>query len=680
MEYLGRVGRYRREGIVAALLLGIGLALGVLFAPLHINGVDDGLYMYQANILLHGGLPYRDYLLHDAPPGNYWHALLLWLFGNDILVLRLALIPFKAALLPAIYLLARPLVPRGPAALAALAVPIMDTTVSYWVPHVAINALALAVGAVGALSCWQRRPHPGWLVLSGLLLGGALEFKQNLGLFALAGAGLWLLEPGLVPAAGPAPGGRQRAILAGLRILAWVGVGGGTLWLVRAHLDDPGVLLIQVAPISALAGWVGLREWRARAEAGGAPVRAVIGRVLALGLGVAITTLPWLIAGLLVLDPQTLLTGLIFGPAGLANAWFAGLAPPALQVWMLLAVVVSGPAVCAAAFWLSRRPRLQRYGPLLVWGAPAVWGGGLLLWAVQQAGISAEHPLADLIGRVVDPLLAGASGSWVYLNLLVVGPALLLVAREAATPRTAHARLLLISGTLLTLEMYPMLGPAHANWCFQLLLPLAAWLGWRAAGWLQRLPAPAIQRQGQRATLVVLGLLPVLVVASWLESYAGQYIDLPASLRTGHLTRTDLVPLNLPHFHLLGGAHTRDFLQQAVSLIDRETQPGEPILCHLRLMVFYVAAERPAATSNPYASPDTTNLDEGRRLRAELEQKHVRFVLANSAIFAQPDPQDWFAQDGRWLTPARDYITANFTQTASIGDWRIWERPALDAR
>jgi hypothetical protein len=343
-------------------------------------------------------------------------------------------------------------------------------------------------------------------------------------------------------------------------------------------------------------------------------------------------------------------------------------------------MAASGAAVCAGACWLSRRPRLQRAGPLLVWGALAVWGGGLLLGAAQQAGISADHPLADLLGRVIDPLLAGASDSWLYLNLAVVGPALLLIAREAATPRTAQVRLLLISGTLLTLEMYPMLIPAHANWCFQLLLPLAAWLGWRAAARLQRLAAPAIQRRVQGAPLAVLGLLPVLVVASWLESYAGQYIDLPASLRGGQLVRTDLVPLNLPHFHLLGVAHTRDFLQQAVSLIDRETQPGEPILCHLRLMVFYVAAERPAATSNPYASPDTTDLDEGRRLRAELEQKHVRFVLANSAVFAQPDPQDWFAQDGRWLTPARDYITANFTQTASIGDWRIWQRPALDAR
>src|SRR5215213_7046684 len=133
----------RVDVIIMFMLFVVGFLLALSVTLLWLNVYDDGLYMYQANVILHGGVPYRDYLMHDPPLGNLWHALLLSLFGNDLLVLRLAILPFKALMLPAVYALARPLVPRLPASLAALAVPVADTTNVYMVAHVAINALAL---------------------------------------------------------------------------------------------------------------------------------------------------------------------------------------------------------------------------------------------------------------------------------------------------------------------------------------------------------------------------------------------------------------------------------------------------------------------------------------------------------------------------------------------------------
>src|SRR6476660_4015919 len=82
-------GRLARAdwGIILGLLF-VGLALALIVAPQWLDPQDDGLYMHQAPIIMQGGSPYRDFLLHDAPLGNVWHALLLSLFGYDALVLR----------------------------------------------------------------------------------------------------------------------------------------------------------------------------------------------------------------------------------------------------------------------------------------------------------------------------------------------------------------------------------------------------------------------------------------------------------------------------------------------------------------------------------------------------------------------------------------------------------------
>src|SRR5205814_9040370 len=230
--------KHVERGIVCALFV-IGFGLALFVAPQWVSTPDDGLYMYQANVIMRGGVPYRDFLLHDGPLGSAWHALLLTIFGNDVLVLRLAVLPFKAALLPAIYLLARPLVPRVPALLASLIVPITDSSTRYTVAHVAINALSLGVIVVVLLAAWRRRPHPAWLVSAGFLLAIITGFKQNMGLYLFAGAALWLLDPDHVMPVwkrsglgdNPQPRGGNW-----LRIIAWGAAVLNVVWLTRAQL------------------------------------------------------------------------------------------------------------------------------------------------------------------------------------------------------------------------------------------------------------------------------------------------------------------------------------------------------------------------------------------------------------------------------------------------------------
>src|SRR5215204_810837 len=170
-------GQARTEWLIAGALFLLGLGLAGVLAPLWLHVEDDGLYMYQANSILLGGMPYRDFLHHDPPLGSVWHALLLAVFGNDVLSLRLGVLPFKAILLPAVYLLSRPLLPRSP----ALVVPVVDTNLTYTVAHVAVNALGCAVAVVLLLAAWLRRPGPAWLVAAGVGLGIMTGFKQNMG-------------------------------------------------------------------------------------------------------------------------------------------------------------------------------------------------------------------------------------------------------------------------------------------------------------------------------------------------------------------------------------------------------------------------------------------------------------------------------------------------------------------
>lgn len=624
----------RREWAICLTLFLIGAALAALLAPLQLDPLDDGLYMYQATSLLHGALPYRDFAMHDAPLGNLWQAFLLLLFGRDLLVLRLAMIPFKAVLLPFVYLLARPLVPRRPAILAALMVPAMDLPMNYNVPHVALNALAFTLGALLVLRMWQQQPRFAWLLLAGALIGLATGFKQNMGLYLLAGTGLWLLDTSPYV----------------LRLAAWGGVFGAALWLVHDHLQ-PVVLLTLIVPIGALLVQAALsRSTTARDTS----IRLPVMQLAAVGCGFLATTLPWFLWYGLQVGLGTLINGLIIGPSRLATVWFAPLSPPASQFWLFLALCLGAGVVITLLALLSRQPAPSRWTTLWLWGS-------LLISVVLLLSSSTSR---DIVSK-------GIAYTVRYANIWVFWSAFLLSLRLSAGMIGRHIRLLLITAPLFALALYPQMRHIYAVWILPLFLPVAVWMLWHGAGLLaQQLPAPR-QAYFYRALLVALLVIPLLGGDNILRAWLLQFVDLPQSLAQRRLVDMPLVALDLPHVHLVGTPQQRDFYWRTMATINAHSDAGAPIYSFVHQTILYTILDRSSGVKNTLPVPELT-LTDGVQLRDQLIHSQVNVIVVDATAATDDglSATDWPV----WAAPIVEYLNTNFMRGAPSSYGSIWLR------
>jgi hypothetical protein len=670
-----------RDVLIMVALFLLGLVMSLAVAPLRLDMQDDGLYMHQANTLLRGGVPYRDYLLHDPPLGNAWHALMLSLFGNDVLVLRLAALPFKALLLPAVYALTRPLVPRSPALLAALVVPVTDTSSFYTVAHVAVNALGVGFVAVLFLMLWARHPEgtrrPVWLLAAGMALGVMAGFKQNMGLYLLAAAALWLIDPksssGLqVPGSefkdNQKPETRNQKPSRWLLSAMWGTAVASVLWLVHQRVDFT-VLVSLVLPVVALA----VAALRSRDELD-TPLRAVLLRWALLLAGFAATALPWFAWAILGAGWPAVVNGLFVVPSQLSEIWFAPLRPPVAEFWWLLGLYAAGILVAAAALALTRFWTLDfgfwtasRNNPKSKIQSPKSG----LAWAVMLCWFA----VLGLLTPLVQSTTTGLIYTWLYFNVLLFWPAFLLIERLPAGQMRTHARLLLLTAAFLALEMYPQLRRIQANWCLPLFLPLAAWVMWEATQALRRIASPAASRLTHAIPALAVALLPILAIWWVLDWRLSQFVDLPATLRTRQLALVSWKQLNLPHFHLWDTPDNYAFYHRIVGAITSRTTPGEPIYCFYRPVALYLATGRPPAVRNVYAPPETT-VEDAEEMRDEIAQANVRIILVNDYALEPDGPRDVFfpARVVSWPLPIRDYIVSNYHEVEDFGEWSLWER------
>lgn len=640
----------RTDWVILAALFLTGLALALIVTVQWFDPADDGLYLHQAGIIMRGGVPYRDFMLHDAPLGNAWHALLLSLFGYDALVLRLAVLPFKALMLPAVYALARPLVPRLPALLAALVVPIIDNNTYYTVAHVALNAEALVLVVVLMLAMWIRHPHWLWLAGAGALLGVTTGIKQNMGLYLLAASALWLLDPQPDDARNMDEAESRRVTW--VRRVTWTLAVASVLWLVKAT-PDIWVYVSLVLPVAALA----LAAIPRRAAGSGA-LRRLLRRWGALLAGLALTTLPWLAWVVAGAGLSAVWNGLVVVPGGLSAVWFLGLRRPAPEFWWLAGLYLGGIAVAAGLLALGRLARLGRWLAPVVWAGLALWGLGLIF-------------LSPLPGMTSTGLIY----TWLYFNLLAFWPLFVMVERLPFCLERSHARLLLVTAVFLALEMYPQLRRINANWCFVLFLPLAAWGLWRAAGALRDLAPEGASMRIKAAPAVAICLLPALAILWTFGWRAAQIYDLPASAQSGRPVPVQWVSLDLPSFHLLESPQNRDYYHRVNDAITSRTRPGEPVYCLYRQIGFYISSGRPPAVGDVYAPPGSTQ-QEATTIRDEMERAGVRVVLVDNEILDPTGLKDYLlpGRPAPWAIPLRDYLVANFHQVEPLDKWSLWER------
>ncbi len=174
---LGRASRL----LVVALVTGAVAAPG-LVAPLEVGSLyDGGITSSAGTFILHGQLPYRDFWLLYGPLTGYVAAALSALFGNEILVLRIAglLVAMTAGALGyRVMALVAPGIRRGTAAVLAASIPtyFLGLDLSPWFLAVALALLAICVAADG---------RPRYLWAAGVVLGFVALARLDVGAYAL---------------------------------------------------------------------------------------------------------------------------------------------------------------------------------------------------------------------------------------------------------------------------------------------------------------------------------------------------------------------------------------------------------------------------------------------------------------------------------------------------------------
>ena len=172
----------------ACLVFVLAAAYLVPVAPRGLNPYDEGIRLYGAQRVLEGQIPYRDFFAYYAPAQFYWPALLLEMFGERVLAVRLGTILFVALGAAALFAMGR----RAGLGAISASVP----AVALVLPLTSGDRLLLcdpsftACLAAGALLTGARADERGRRFLGGALLGVATLFRQDFGAVGvLAGLG-----------------------------------------------------------------------------------------------------------------------------------------------------------------------------------------------------------------------------------------------------------------------------------------------------------------------------------------------------------------------------------------------------------------------------------------------------------------------------------------------------------
>lgn len=182
---------WRRGASVLIFLLALAyLRVG---ADTRVSHYDEGLVNVAAVRILAGEVPYRDFWAYHAPGQFYLVAAVFRLFGTTMLVERVLSVLVIAALVVLTYLLTRRLAGGVWAAATALSLlPVLYPDGFSAVPAGFIpSGVALVLGSLLCFLLYLERGGR-WLIGAGALLGLAMLFRQDLGVYAAVAEGLTL--------------------------------------------------------------------------------------------------------------------------------------------------------------------------------------------------------------------------------------------------------------------------------------------------------------------------------------------------------------------------------------------------------------------------------------------------------------------------------------------------------
>lgn len=214
-----------------------------------------GYNISPAERVMHGELPYRDFL-YNYTPGVLWlNALLMKLAGPSVWTVNLGLLLFKLATLIALFYAAR-ILTSSKAALIPVAITLgwIGYKVVFRSYPTQYSMLFVLLGLIFMLN-YDRSDKARWLVLCGVVIGVIFLFKQNVGVLVLAAATVAIaLREGLAREDGSV----SRRVVDATKgaLLCWAGCA-AALAPALAYLTHKGVLSAMVRHFFSLAGEYG---------------------------------------------------------------------------------------------------------------------------------------------------------------------------------------------------------------------------------------------------------------------------------------------------------------------------------------------------------------------------------------------------------------------------------------
>ncbi len=246
---LARAAQSSAYGVLLVATLGVSSL--VLLASLDRRWYpwDEGTLGQMAERVLQGQLPHRDFVDTYTGGLTFFDAGVFWVFGTDLLWLRVAMLPFFIVFVVASFYVATRVAPPLVAAMLTVAIVVWSVP-NYPAAMPSWFNLFFATAGVAALARWLESRRQRWLWVAGFVGGLSIAVKV-VGLFYVAGAVLFLLIRPLLGSRAAArritPGAGGLLVLALLCLIVVLGA-------LSSRLGRGEILALVVPVAAALAG------------------------------------------------------------------------------------------------------------------------------------------------------------------------------------------------------------------------------------------------------------------------------------------------------------------------------------------------------------------------------------------------------------------------------------------
>lgn len=651
-----------------ALLTAAVLYFGLL-APYGLNLDDEGTILYQIYRTYLGQVLYVDFHAGYTPGLFYWNAALFWLFGVNVVVLRLGLALINGLTVYGMYWLARRL---GASTLAAATagllyvafIPFYDGQFgAFNIPYPTWYVSVFWLASVMCVVRWWESRRSLWWLPAGLCTGVVFAFKPNSGLLDLAGLliALAVLERP-APDTTPGRGWLSRVLIRAEHPVGWLIPAGLTLaltWFLGRGAGWREVWLFAL-PLIVVVGYQLLLQASRQPARAAAPFSRWC-NLLAVGSGFALVTLPWTVYFWSRLGTRPFLRAVLFLGTGFDRFYY--IAYPPIGLWGL---GTAGVFVVSVGIGMLLRRRLL---PPAVLVAALVCGGlGATLWLWRHPPPMVEGFQASVVMRVRDvAFVVVLMTEWAAVLTYIVQSWRGRVFAVAAAPgerdsaqRLATLFVLIVCGILMHMQLYPRTDFMHLVVAIPGVLILAAWLVHLLAElWARGLTAaPAWRRLIAAAVLAPLYALVLIMIA-------------PALGRITYLARswwahdpTAVVRLDSARAPLVvEPAAGRSFLalSSTARFLREHSRPDEAVFTFPALDLVCFLADRQNPTRHGYFFPRWPGHDVEAEVIDALQARPPRFIVAMHyhALFFGSAPLYYFS--------LRRYITSHYRLERRIG-------------